>query len=136
MLRLNPSDWRRAFNVFPSLKGGDFRLPEADVPARDEEIDRRVDVPIMPNTTAATAPLSHYEALSTLWAAAYTARGTDLRGESLVNLDVLTPVPHGFVVELGSKLRPAGTSRACCRRCRPVVASLILYRYVSTMATG
>jgi len=94
-------------NVFPSLKGGDFRLPEADVPARDEEIDRRVDVPVMPSTTSATAPLSHYEALSTLWAAAYTARGTDLRGESLVNLDVLTPVPHGFVAELGSKLRPA-----------------------------
>src|SRR5487761_34497 len=57
-------------NVFPSLKGGDFRLPEADVPARDEEIDCRVDVPVMPSTTAATAPLSYYEALSTLWAAA------------------------------------------------------------------
>src|SRR6185437_12416532 len=62
----------------------------------------------MPSTTAATTPVSYYEALSTLWAAARTARGTDLRGKSLVNLDVLTPVPHGFVSELGSKLRPAG----------------------------
>src|SRR5487761_107996 len=77
-------------NVFPSLKRGDFRLLEADVPARDEEIDRRVDVPVMRSTTSATAPLSHYEALSTLWAAACTARGTDLRGRSLVNLDVLS----------------------------------------------
>src|SRR6185437_6692375 len=62
----------------------------------------------MPSTTAATAPLSDYEALSTLWAAAYTARGTDLRGKSLVNLDVLSSVPHGFVADLRSKLRPAG----------------------------
>jgi hypothetical protein len=62
----------------------------------------------MPSTTATTDPLSHYEVLSTFWAAARTACGTDLRGQSLVNLDVLGPVPHGFVVELGSKLRPAG----------------------------
>src|SRR6185437_4726909 len=62
----------------------------------------------MPSTTAATAPLSHYEALSTLWAAAQTARGTDLRGKSLVNLDVLSPVPDGLVADLRSKLRPAG----------------------------
>jgi hypothetical protein len=46
----------------------------------------------MPSTTAATAPLSDYEALSTSWAAACTARGTDLRGESLVNRDVLGQV--------------------------------------------
>ncbi len=95
-------------NVFPSLNGGDFRLPEADVPARDEEIDRRVDVPVMPSTTAATAPVPYYEALSTLWAAACAARGGDLRGESLVNLDVLGPMSRGFGVKLGSKLRPAG----------------------------
>ena len=62
----------------------------------------------MPSTTVATAPLSHYEALSTLWAAAHSARGTDLRGKSLVNLDVLSPVPDGLVADLGSKLRPAG----------------------------
>src|SRR5581483_10353891 len=62
----------------------------------------------MPSTTAATAPLSDYEVLSTLWAAAHTARGTDLRGKSLVNLDVLSPVPDGLVADLGSKLRPAG----------------------------
>ena len=62
----------------------------------------------MPSTTAATDPLSHYEVLSALWAAACTARGTDLRGQSLVNLDVLNSMPDGFVVELGSKLRPAG----------------------------
>src|SRR6185437_3560505 len=106
--RLHARRARNSLNVFPSLKGGDFRLLEADVPARDEEIDRRVDVPVMPSTTSATAPLSDYEALSTLWAAACTARGTDLRGKSLVNLDVLGPMPCGFVVELGSKLRPAG----------------------------
>jgi hypothetical protein len=46
----------------------------------------------MPSTTAATAPLSYYEALSTLRAAACTARGTDLRGESLVNFDVFGKV--------------------------------------------
>src|SRR5690348_3536827 len=62
----------------------------------------------MPSTTLATDPLSNYEALSTLWAAARSARGTDLRGKSLLNLDVLTPVPQGFVAELKSKLRPAG----------------------------
>jgi hypothetical protein len=49
-----------------------------------------------------------YEVLSTFWAAARTACGTDLRGQSLLNLDVLNSVPDGFVVELGSKLRPAG----------------------------
>ncbi len=95
-------------NVFPFLNGGDFRLLEADVPARDEEIDRRVDVPIMPSTTTATNPLSDYEALSTLWATACSARGTDLRGESLIHLDVLGPVPRGFVAKLRSKQRPAG----------------------------
>ena len=62
----------------------------------------------MPSTTSATDPLSDYEALSTLWAAARSARGTDLRGKSLVNLDVLTPVPQGFIAEPRSKLRPAG----------------------------
>jgi hypothetical protein len=62
----------------------------------------------MPSTAATTDPLSHYEVLSTFWAAARTACGTDLRGQSLVNFDVLGPVPHGFVAELGSKLRPAG----------------------------
>jgi len=67
----------------------------------------------MPSTTAATDPLSYYEVLSALWAAACTARGTDLRGQSLVNLDVFNPMPDGLLVELGSKLR-----------------------YVSTMATG
>src|SRR6185437_10307195 len=61
---------RPIVNVFPSLKGGDFRPLDADVPARDEDIDRRVDVPIMPSTASATDPVSHYEALSTLWAAA------------------------------------------------------------------
>lgn len=61
----------------------------------------------MPSTTSATAPLPYYEALSTVWAATCTARGADLRGQSLVNFDVLTPVPQGFVA-LGSKLRPAG----------------------------
>ena len=81
---------------------------EADVPAREEDIDCRVDVPIMPSTTATTAPLSDYEALSTLWAAAHSARGTDLRGKSLVNLDVLSPVPDGLIADLRSKLRPAG----------------------------
>ncbi|HEY1891861.1 MAG TPA: hypothetical protein VGG63_15755 [Steroidobacteraceae bacterium] len=62
----------------------------------------------MPSTAAATDPLSHYEVLSALWAAACTARGTDLRGQSLVNFDVFNPMPDGLVVELGSKLRPAG----------------------------
>ncbi|HUA24622.1 MAG TPA: hypothetical protein VMA54_10930 [Steroidobacteraceae bacterium] len=62
----------------------------------------------MSNTTAATYPLSYYQVLSTFWAAACPACGTDLRGQSLVNLDVLGPVPHSFVAELGSKLRPAG----------------------------
>src|SRR5690348_4483708 len=62
----------------------------------------------MLSTTSATDPLSHSEALSTLWAAARSTRGTDLRGKSLVNLDVLTSVPHGFVAKVASKLRPAG----------------------------
>ena len=81
---------------------------EADVPARDEDIDSRVDVPVMPSTPSATDPRSYYEVLSTLWAAACSARGTDLRGQSLVNLEILNPVPDGFVAELGSKLRPPG----------------------------
>ncbi|HEX5459906.1 MAG TPA: septal ring lytic transglycosylase RlpA family protein [Steroidobacteraceae bacterium] len=46
----------------------------------------------MPSAASATDPVSHYEAPSTLWAAARTARGTDLRGQSLVNLDVLSAV--------------------------------------------
>lgn len=62
----------------------------------------------MPSTTDATYPLSHYEVFSTFWAAACAARGTDLRGQSLVNLDVFGPVPDGFVAKLRSKLRPAG----------------------------
>ncbi|MGB6486877.1 MAG: hypothetical protein WBE91_08350, partial [Steroidobacteraceae bacterium] len=62
----------------------------------------------MRSTTAATHPVSYYEVLSTFWAAACAARGTDLRGQSLVNLDVLGPVLDSFVVELESKLRPAG----------------------------
>ncbi|HEY6514796.1 MAG TPA: hypothetical protein VIY50_01540 [Steroidobacteraceae bacterium] len=61
----------------------------------------------MPSTTAATDPLSYYEVLSASWTAARTARGTDLRGQSLVNLDVFSSVPDGLVAELGSKLRPA-----------------------------
>ena len=61
----------------------------------------------MPSTASATDPVSHYEAFSTLWAAARSARGTDLRGESLINLDVLSTVPESFVAELPSKLRPA-----------------------------
>ena len=63
----------------------------------------------MPSTTPATDPLSYYEVLSALWTAACTARGTDLRGQSLVNLDVLNPMPDGLVVELGSKLRQIST---------------------------
>src|SRR6516165_9797685 len=62
----------------------------------------------MLNTALKTSPLSDYEALSTLWAAECAAPGTDLRGEALVNFDVLGPVPDGLVAELGSKLRPAG----------------------------
>ena len=62
----------------------------------------------MSRTTSATGPLSYYEVLSTFWAAACAARGTDLRGQPLFNFDVLSPVPYGFVAELGSKLRPAG----------------------------
>ncbi|MGB6487206.1 MAG: hypothetical protein WBE91_10025 [Steroidobacteraceae bacterium] len=62
----------------------------------------------MQSTTAATDPLSYYEVFSALWAAARAARGTNLRGEPLINFDVLSPVPHGFVAKLGSKLRPAG----------------------------
>ena len=96
------------FSVFPSLKGGDFRPSEADASARDEDIDSGVDVPIMSSTAATTDPLSYYQVLSTFWAAARTACGTDLRGQSLVNLEVFGPVPHGFVAELRSKLRPAG----------------------------
>jgi hypothetical protein len=61
----------------------------------------------MPSTTAATDPLSYYEVLSALWAAACSARGTDLRDQSLVNLDVLNSMPDGLVMKLGSKLRPA-----------------------------
>lgn len=71
-------------------------------------MDSRVDVPVMPSTTATTNPLSYYEVFSTFWAAAHTACGTDLRGHSLVNLDVFGSVPDGFVAELRSKLRPAG----------------------------
>ena len=62
----------------------------------------------MPSTTSTTDPVPYYEVLSTFWAAACTARGTDLRGQMLINLEVLSPVPDGFVAELGSKLRPAG----------------------------
>jgi hypothetical protein len=62
----------------------------------------------MPSTTSTTDPVPHYEVLSTFWAAACTAPGTDLRGQMLVNLEVLSSVPHGFVAELESKLRPAG----------------------------
>ena len=62
----------------------------------------------MPNTAHTTNPLSYSEAFSTFRAAECTARGTDLRGKSLVNLDVFGPVPNGLVAELGSKLRPAG----------------------------
>ena len=40
----------------------------------------------MPSTPSATDPRSYYEVLSTFWAASCTARGTDLRGQSLVNL--------------------------------------------------
>ena len=83
-------------NVFPSLKRGDFRPLEAAVPARDEDIDSGVDVPVMPSTTAATDPVPHYEALSTLWAAACSARGTDLRGQatsSLLGLPAIVPDP-------------------------------------------
>ena len=61
----------------------------------------------MPSTTAATDPVSHYEVLSTFWAAACAARGTDLRGKHLINLDAFGSVPHGFIAELMSKLRPA-----------------------------
>src|SRR5215472_4602255 len=62
----------------------------------------------MLNTALTTNPRSHYQAFSTFWAAACTAPGTDLRGKSLVNLDVFSPVPHGLVAKLRSKLRPAG----------------------------
>jgi hypothetical protein len=62
----------------------------------------------MPSATTTTDPLSYYEVLSTFWAAACTACGTDLRGQALVNLEVLGPVLDSFVAELGSKLRPAG----------------------------
>jgi hypothetical protein len=53
----------------------------------------------MRSTTSATDPVSHYEVLSTFWAAACAARGTDLRGQSLVNLVVLVAAPligYGF----------------------------------------
>jgi hypothetical protein len=62
----------------------------------------------MLNTALRTSPVSDYEALSALWAAECAAPGTDLRGEAFVNLEVLGPVPDGFVAELRSKLRPAG----------------------------
>jgi hypothetical protein len=62
----------------------------------------------MRSTTSATDPVSYYEVLSTFWAVACAARGTDLRGQSLVNLEVLGSKLDSFVVELGSKLRPAG----------------------------
>jgi hypothetical protein len=62
----------------------------------------------MRSTTSATDPVSYYKVFSNFWAAACAARGTDLRGQSLVNLEVLCPMLDSLVVELGSKLRPAG----------------------------
>ena len=99
------------FNVFPSVKGRDFRPPEADVPARDEDIDSGVDVPVMPSTTSTTDPVPYYEAFSTFWAAACTARGTDLHGQMLINLEVFSPVPHGLVVERPRKITASPSMR-------------------------
>ncbi|HEX4268240.1 MAG TPA: hypothetical protein VHY36_10155 [Steroidobacteraceae bacterium] len=62
----------------------------------------------MRSTTSATEPVSYYEVLSAFRAAACAARGTDLRGQSLVDLDVFGSMLNSFVVELRSKLRPAG----------------------------
>ena len=62
----------------------------------------------MRSTASATDPVSYSEVLSAFWAAARAACGTDLRGQSLVNLEVLGPVLNSFVAELESKLRPAG----------------------------
>ena len=62
----------------------------------------------MLNTALRTHPLSYSEVCDTFGAAGCTAARTHLGGEALINLNVLGPVPYGFVAELGSKLRPAG----------------------------
>jgi len=91
----------------PGRGDWDLRLLEADIPARSEDIDSGVDVPIMSNTALAAHPLSYSEVCDTFRAADCAAARTHLGCPSFVNLKVLGPVPYGFVAELTTKLRPA-----------------------------
>ena len=49
------------FNVFPALKGRDFRSVEGDVPPRSKDVQRGIRIAIVQNTTARTYPTSHSE---------------------------------------------------------------------------
>jgi len=60
----------------------------------------------MRDTALSTTSVSYFKVCDTFGAADCAAARTDLSREALINLDVLGPVPDGFVAELGSKLRP------------------------------
>ncbi len=61
----------------------------------------------MLNTALRTNPRSYSKVCGTFWAADCTAARTHLGGEALINPDVFSAVPDGFVAELRPKLRPA-----------------------------
>ena len=61
----------------------------------------------MQSTACRANPLSYSQACDTFRAADRTAIGTGLGSPRLVSLNVLSPMPHGFVSEESTEHRPA-----------------------------
>src|ERR1700683_2958772 len=71
----------------------------------------------MRNATVRTSPISYSKVCDTFRPrrGQRAARRAALGGESLVYFDVFGPMPDGFVVELGSKLRPGRIKNRLCQ---------------------
>lgn len=93
-------------NVFPAIKGEALRELQADVPAREEDIDSTVNVTIMRNATA-TRPSSLTQPRQTFRPGNASTRVAGLRRPSLVNFNKRCAPSGGLVFQHLSERAPA-----------------------------
>ena len=83
---------------------------------RPENIDSGIHVPIMNRATMHTRPHSLIQTWETFRARYATASGAGLGRKSLGHLNVLNPVPHGFIAEHFLEGVPACIGNGLCQR--------------------
>src|SRR5580658_8277084 len=97
---------RADIDILPALKGGDS-LCRRSMSRTEEDIVRRVDVPIMQDTTLRAYPTSYSEVCDTFRPRLGMARRTVSGRERFVDFLVPSAVRSRFVAEHASEGRPA-----------------------------